>query len=438
MNIAIAGYGVEGEASYAYWKTPGNTLTIVDERQHLTHLPEGANTKLGPGAFEELDSYDLIVRSPSINPRQLPYGDLVWSATNEFFAKCPAQIIGVTGTKGKGTTASIIASILRAAGKTVHLVGNIGVPALSVLKSIKSNDIVVYELSSFQLWDIKKSPHIAIVVMVEPDHLDIHDSLEDYLHAKSQIQAHQGKGDLCLYHPSNHLSAQVAGAIPLQGESEPSQQLSRRLRYGIQDDGQVYVQDGEFYSGDHFICDVNALPIVGAHNVENACAAISAIRLLGVEDKFIDAGLRAFQGLPHRLKFVREVRGVRYFDDSIATTPGSAIAALQSFNGPKVIILGGSNKGADFSELVAVAGETETQVIAVGQNGDEIAQLCVASGVQVERVTGDMVSIVQAATRHAEDIGAVVILSPASASFDMFASYSDRGDQFISAVEELG
>ncbi|MEO5499687.1 MAG: UDP-N-acetylmuramoyl-L-alanine--D-glutamate ligase, partial [Candidatus Saccharimonadales bacterium] len=388
MNIAIAGYGVEGEASYAYWKTPDNMVTIVDERQHLTHLPEGATVELGPGVFGKLENYDLVVRSPSINPRKLPYGDKVWSATNEFFAKCPAMIIGVTGTKGKGTTASIIASILSEAGKTVHLVGNIGVPALSMIKNIRPNDIVVYELSSFQLWDIKKSPHIAIIVMVEPDHLDIHDSLEDYLHAKAQIQAYQGKDDICLYHPFNQLSAQVAGAISVPKNDEPAQQFSRRLRYGIQDDGQVYVQDGEFYSGDRFVCDVNALPIVGAHNAENACAAISAVRLLGIENKEIDAGLRAFQGLPHRLKFVREVRGVRYFDDSIATTPGSAIAAIQSFNGPKVIILGGSNKGADFHELIAVAGEAEAQVIAVGQNGDEIAELCQSNAVQVERVTG--------------------------------------------------
>lgn len=438
MNIAIAGYGIEGEASYDYWKSSNNALTIVDERKNLTHLPEGAKVEIGPGAFGKLEDYDLVIRSPSINPRKLPYGNKVWSATNEFFSKCPAIIIGVTGTKGKGTTASIIASILREAGKTVHLVGNIGVPALTLLKDIKPKDIVVYELSSFQLWDIKKSPHIAVILMIEPDHLDIHDSLEDYLYAKSRIQAYQGTDDICLYHPYNHFSAQVAGIIPLTETSEPAQMYSRRLRYGIQDDGQVYAQDGEFCSGDQFVGDVNALPIVGAHNVENACAAISAVRLIGVKNEAINAGLKAFEGLPHRLKLVKEVHGVKYFDDSIATTPGSAIAALQSFNGPKVIILGGSNKGADYRELVSIAGETEVQVIAVGQNGDEIAKLCQESGVLVERITGDMVSIVQAATSHAQDLGAVVILSPASASFDMFKSYTDRGNQFIRAVEELG
>lgn len=438
MNIAIAGYGVEGEASYAYWNTPDHTLTIVDERHHLTHLPQGSMTDLGAGAFSRLEDYDLIVRSPSINPRKLPYGEKVWSATNEFFAKCPAMIIGVTGTKGKGTTASLIASILEHAGKTVHLVGNIGVPALSVLKNIKPTDYVVYELSSFQLWDIQKSPHIAVIVMVEPDHLDIHDDMDDYLKAKSQIQAYQGKDDITLYHPFNDYSAQVAGIPGRDKDNLSVKTTARKLRYGISEDGQVYVQDGEFYCGDHIVCDVTELPIVGAHNVENACAAISVAKLLTVEDKYIQAGLRAFQGLPHRLKFVREVRGVKYYDDSIATTPGSAIAALQSFHGPKVIILGGSNKGADFQELVAVAAETEAHVVAIGQNGDEIAELCRGTGVQVEKVEGDMIAIVHTAAKLAEDNGAVVILSPASASFDMFASYADRGDQYIRAIEELG
>ncbi len=438
MNIAIAGYGVEGEASYGYWNTPDNVLTVIDERQHPLNLPIDAKFEQSSDAFSKLDAYDLIVRSPSINPRKLPYGDKVWSATNEFFAQCPAPIIGVTGTKGKGTTASLIASILEQAGMTVHLVGNIGIPALNVLKNIDSNDIVVYELSSFQLWDIKKSPHIAIVVMIEPDHLDIHDSIEDYLEAKSQIQAHQGKDDICLYHPSNHMSAQVAGVIPLKGKDEVAQKLSTKLRYAVEDDGQVYTRNGKFYSGNEYICETSALPLVGAHNVENACGAISAVKLLGIEGKCIEDGLRDFHGLPHRLKFVREVRGVKYFDDSIATTPGSAIAALHSFDGPKVIILGGSHKGADFSELIAIASETAAQVIAIGQSGDEIAELCQSTGVQVERVHGDMTTIVLAASKQAEESGAVVILSPASASFDMFKSYSDRGDQFIAAVEELG
>ncbi len=426
MKVAIAGYGVEGQANYTYYVSRGDEVVIVDENETPNlPIPEGAKTRLGKGVFAELDGFDLVVRTAGLNPHRIQTDGKIWSATNEFFARCPAPIIGVTGTKGKGTTCSLITSILREAGNTVHLVGNIGVPALSALEHIRDEDIVVYELSSFQLWDLERSPQVAVVLMIEPDHLDVHADMEEYVAAKSHIAQFQRDEDVVIYHPTNAFSATIAKA---GGAS--------KVRYGIPDDGQAYVKSNTFFVQDTALSPTDALRIAGTFNYENACAAISAALAVAEVGDYVEAGLSAFDGLPHRLKLVREVDGVAYYDNSIATTPGSAIVALESFEQPKVVLLGGSDKGASYDEIISVCKRTDTTVVAIGQTGAGISELCKSMGVKVQRISGRMDEAVPAAHSLATR-GSVVILSPASASFDQYKSYSDRGDQFVAAVEEL-
>jgi UDP-N-acetylmuramoylalanine--D-glutamate ligase len=426
MKVAIAGFGIEGRSNYQYYKNRGYEVTIADERPELQDAPEGATILNGPGVFEKLDGFDLVIRTASLAPRKIKTDGKVWSATNEFFAQCPATIIGVTGSKGKGTVCSLIASILRASGRTVHLLGNIGVPALDELEKIQPDDIVVYELSSFQLWDAEKSPHIAVVNVIEPDHLDIHADFEEYVAAKSRITKYQTATDIVVYALGNEYSRQIA-----------EQSVGTKLPAPEQTT--THVENGAFWYGEAELCSVDALQLPGPHNRNNACLAITAVWPLTQDIAAIETGLRNFTGLPHRLKFVRTVNEVDYYDDSIATTPGSAIAAIKAFEQPKVMILGGSSKGGDFQEMAVLAVKSNVRgAVLIGQEAERIEPLLKEQGVSTQNLgtAVKMPEIVAAAQAMAQP-GDVVLMSPACASFGMFKSYKDRGEQFVAAVEAL-
>ena len=426
MKIAIAGHGLEGESNYRYYATdPANEITVVDQRQPDIPIPDGVPSIIAEDAFENLAGFDLVVRTAGLAPYKIKTDGKIWSATNEFFARCPAPIIGVTGSKGKGTVASLVASILKSSGKKVWLVGNIGVAALDVVKDISSNDIVVYELSSFQLWDIEYSPRVAVVLFIEQEHLDIHLDMSDYLNAKANITHYQTSDDLLIYNQANQFARAIAAQSKAQKTAYPSDQSA-------------HVKDGLFYYGEQIICSLKALQLIGLHNQDNACAAINAAWLFTQVASAIEIGLKDFAGLPHRLQFVREVDGVRYFDDSIATTPNSAIAALRAFSQPKIIILGGSSKSSDFLELGRELTRQDVKAILIGAEAENIAQACQISGFSDYEILeqANATKFVERARVLAAP-GSVVLLSPACASFGLFKNYSDRGDQYIAAVEAL-
>ncbi len=427
MKIAIAGYGVEGEENFRYWsKLPENEVTIADENGTGAPIPEGVPTIIAPDAFQKLQDFDVVIRTAGLAPRKISTNGKIWSATNEFFEKCPAPIIGVTGSKGKGTTSSLIASILEAAGRKVWLVGNIGISALSVLDQVQPEDIVVYELSSFQLWDLRKSPHIAVVLLIEQDHLDVHASMEEYVEAKAQIARHQTADDILIYNAHNKYSLHIA-------------ESSQAVKVGFPSNETTHVVDGWFYNGQQKLCSVEALKIPGAHNIDNATAAIDAVWTFTQDAAAIEKGLSSFTGLPHRLAFVRTVNNVDYYDDSIATTPGSAIAALKAFaDKPKVIILGGSSKGSDFNDLAFELTKHDVKAILIGDEAVRIAEaldLVKFTNYEIlENATA--ASFTERAAELAQP-GGVVLLSPSAASFGLFKNYADRGEQFIAAVNNL-
>lgn len=444
MKIALIGFGLEAKSAYDYFKSidQNNTFEIYDENpKSKIELPNGVKFF---GDFHDFskNQADLIVRTPAVNPRRLPKSAKITSVTNLFFEKCPAPIIGVTGSKGKGTVSSFIAEILRAAGLKVYLVGNIGLPALNELSEIQKDDAVIYELSSFQLWDAQKSPHIAILNNLEVDHLDVHDGFEDYVAAKMNIAKNQTENDFFIFNAEN--------PIVLKNVENLKNQLKAELQ-PFQDYNLAHIQENHFLWGDEVLFETNILKIPGEHNQKNACAAMIAtfdfLREKGFENEeifdFWREGLSKFAGLPHRLKFVREFEGVRFYDDSIATTPGSAIAALNSFEKPKILILGGSNKGADLSGLIEKIAKMPEQelrkVILMGAESEKLAQKLISSGFERFINLGaktNMQEVVKTAFENAKS-GDVVILSPAHASFDMFKSYIDRGEQFVENVNLL-
>lgn len=429
MKVAIAGYGVEGQANYNYWNALGADITIFDENQAVaTIVPEGVASELGEGVFQNMSGFDVVVRTAGLSPDHIKTDGKIWSSTNEFFEKCPAPIIGVTGTKGKGTTCSLIAAILKNAGHTVHLLGNIGTPALAVLPHISEDDIVVFELSSFQLWDLKKSPQTAVVLMIEPDHQDVHASVEEYVQAKANIARFQDEDDLIIYHPANQYAAKIANQSPAKHKKQ------------YMKPGGAQVVANQIIIGDVAVLQVEEVGLIGEHNLENICAAITAAWHYSPEVTALQKAIKEFTGLPHRLEFVREKDGVKYYNDSYSSAPGATMAAIKSFTQPEVLVCGGYDRGLDYSELAKTisAAPNIKKILLMGQTKQRIADEFTRVGfINFELLQeGDFAHFISIARSYATP-GDVVILSPGCASFDMFKDFKERGEQFKKIVQEF-
>lgn len=434
MKIAILGFAQEGESSLKYWQQAGNELTICDQNADL-QVPEGVNTQLGPDYLKNLDQFDVLVRTASLHPRLITAAnpeapnilDKVTTNVDEFMRVCPTKnLIGVTGTKGKGTTSTLISKMLEASGKTVYLAGNIGVPALDLLQNnIQSDDWVVLELSSFQLISQQHSPHIAVCLMVVPEHLDWHEDLEEYLAAKQQLFMHQTPDDIAIYNAQNDNSLSIADA-------SEGQLIPYREKPG------AYVADGAICIADQEICKTSELKLLGKHNWENVCAALTAVWQVTPDKDALRQVLTTFSGLEHRLELIRELNGVKYYDDSFGTTPETAMVAIQAFQEPKVVILGGSDKGASFNELAKVVASNNVRaVIAIGERGPVITQALREQGYNNIIEGGKTMTEIVNQARQAAEASDVVLLSTGCASYDMFKNYKDRAAQFTQAVQAL-
>ncbi len=448
VRVLIAGFGAEGQSAARFLASHGCRVAVYDQKPEDAFSAEvmeefgahGVEFLLG-GAVIPNGDYDAVIRSPGIPPEKILVHTTsgapvpVTSPTNIFLALCPGRVIGVTGTKGKGTTASLIYEMLRAAQQDAVLGGNIGTPMLDLLPNVRQGTTVVVELSSFQLIDAERSPHIAVVLMVTEDHLDFHPTVEAYVQAKMPIAALQSADDAVVYNGDYPASVRI-GAAGKGAKYEVS--AKRAVAAGCSVDGTDIIIAGS--SGKRTVAAVSDIALPGKHNWENACAAAMAASLAGVPDEAIRQGMRTFRGLEHRLELVREVSGVKYYNDSFATNPSSTIAAIHAFDAPEVLILGGSPKGSDFTELAKVIAERKNirSIIGIGDEWTRVKEALTKAGVTGPFIEGKrlMKDIVYTAAGVAQP-GDVVLLSPACASFGLFTDYKDRGAQFKRAVQQL-
>lgn len=448
MRIAILGFGRQGRSAWEYYRQAGHQLTVCDANT-ATEVPANTTKQLGPDYLKDLDRFDLIVRgSPGIHPHNITTAnpdtphilDKVTTSTNEFFRVCPsANIIGVTGTKGKGTTSSLIGLILQAAGYRVHVGGNIGIPPLDLLKHhIQPTDWVVLELANFQLIDLKFSPHIGVCVMVVPEHLNWHTDMEEYVAAKQTMFRFQTVHDWAVYNRGNAYSTEIAGVSAGQKISYevPGPGAEPHNRHG------TYLLGETIYMEGTPICQAHEVGLLGRHNLENVCAAVAATwQLVHHDVAVLRRVISQFGGLPHRLELVRTVNGVKFYNDSFAATPEAAMAAVDAVTGPKVMIMGGFDRDLPLDGLVhtLVLHTLELpKVLLIGASASRLAAALTAASFTNFQVLTDvtMSQIVQQAAQAAHT-GSSVVLSPGFPSFDMFKDFEDRGLQFKQAVKAL-
>jgi UDP-N-acetylmuramoylalanine--D-glutamate ligase len=433
MKVAIIGYEIDGRAAQHYFEDMGAEVTICDIEDHK-HIPAGVEAQLGKDYLRDLGRFDVIVRSSGIHPSVLLKDNpgiekRITTGISEFLRVCPTKnVIGITGTKGKGTTSSLTAKMLEAAGHKVFLGGNIGTSPLDFVRDITADDWVILELSSYQLFDIRYSPRLAVCLMVEPEHLTWHADYTDYKRAKSNLFRHQTAHDTAIYFADNEISHQIA-----------STSKGKKIPYFAAPG--AYVEEGAIVIDDTILCPVEELQLLGKHNWQNACAAATIVWQIIQAPDAIHQVLTTFTGLPHRLEFVRDLEGIRYFNDSFASAPPAAEAALQAVTGPKVVILGGYDRHLPLDKLV----------VTIKSHADDIRGLLLI-GASAERLADEfkradytnftlstaktMADIVLEANALAHS-GDSVILSPGFPSFDMFKNFEDRGLQFKKEVNLL-
>lgn len=442
-RVTVIGAGISNRPLIRLLCAHGVSVTVCDRAEKLHPELEGlaVTAKLGESYLEDLAG-DVIFRTPGLHPdvpalvKARENGALVTSEMEVFLSLCPCRVIAVTGSDGKTTTTTLISELLKAAGYTVHLGGNIGKPLLCETDDMKPEDIVVLELSSFQLHSMYCAPEVAVITNISPNHLDVHPDYQDYIDAKKQIYLAQRPGSKLILNADNEVTAACAW--------EASGEVLYFSRRKAQDKGVYLDADGNILftcSGEvQTVLPAAEIRIPGVHNIENMMAAFAAVSHL-VDREVMCQVARTFSGVAHRLEPVRTLRGVTYLNDSIASSPSRTIAGLECFDKKLILIAGGKDKGVSFDSLGEVICRHVKSLYLTGLTAEKIRQATISApnyseGAPAIHVMEDFRKTVEAAAAEAVE-GDIVLLSPASTSFDRFKNFEERGNTFRKIVEEL-
>lgn len=442
-RVAVLGIGVSNRPLIRMLLEYGVQVTACDKTPYEKLEPEvlelermGAQLQNGEGYLDGLTA-DIVFRTPGMRPdlpqiaQMTAQGAVLTSEMEAFFEVCPCRIIAVTGSDGKTTTTTLIAKILEHAGKTVWLGGNIGTPLLPRAKEMRAEDFAVVELSSFQLMTMTRSADVAVVTNLAPNHLDVHKSMEEYIGAKKNVFFHQSADGKLVVNMDNAITDSFA--------PEAKGKVEKFSRLGVPENG-VYLKDGVIFRNGKKIMDAADIKIPGVHNIENYMAAACAVEGFA-SDGDIDAVACSFGGVEHRIELVRELDGVRYYNDSIASSPTRTIAGLHSFDRKVILIAGGYDKHIPFDVLgpeicahvkrLVLCGATADKIRAAVESAPEYAPG--KPEIDTVQSLGEAVAL----AHQCAQAGDIVTLSPACAAFDQFKNFMVRGETYKKMVMAL-
>ena len=435
-KIAVLGLGVSNRPLVRLLLEFGCDVTGCDrtpreklDQEVLDLETLGCKLRCGDNYLEDVEA-DILFRTPGMHPGHPAIealrsrGAEVTSEMEVFFAVCPCNLIAVTGSDGKTTTTTLVSEMLKAAGKTVWLGGNIGTPLLPLVRQMRESDFAVVELSSFQLMDMTRSPRRALITNLSPNHLDVHKDMDEYVDAKKIIYRFQTADGLLVVNADNDITNDLVGN-------------GKTVKFSRRGSAYVSLKGNVIYRGEEPVLDAGDILIPGVHNVENYMAAIALVEGL-VEDETIRHVAKNFGGVEHRIELVRIKDGVRYYNDSIASSPSRTIAGLRSFSEKVILIAGGYDKHIPYDVLGPEVCRHVKKLFLCGATASQIRTAVENCGEEQPQITdcGDFESAVRAAAASAEN-GDVVLMSPASASFDQFKNFMVRGECFKKIIKEL-